>query len=71
MPVARPASHPLRTPHTRRALRDTAEGVSGLCGSKASGSSGFPLQPVPPWRPSRSGVTMFALYKGVLSLTII
>ena len=46
MPEARPASHPLRTPHTRRALRDTAEGALGMRGNKASGSSGFPLKPV-------------------------
>ena len=64
MPVTRPATHPLRTPHTRRALRDSAEGASGMRGTRASDSSGFPLKAVPPWWPSRSGVTMFAQYKG-------
>jgi len=71
MPVTRPETHPLRVPHTRRALRDSAEGASGVRGTSASDSSGFPLKPVPPWWPSRSGVTMFALYKGVPSLTLI
>jgi len=71
MPVTRPATHPLRVPHTRRALRDSAEGASGLRGTRASDLTGFPLKPVPPWWPSRSGVTMFALYKGVPSLTLI
>jgi len=68
MPVTRPATHPLRTPHTRRALRDSAEGASGLCGTRASDSFGSPMKPVPPWWPSRSGVTMFALYKTKLSV---
>ena len=71
MPVARLARHPLRTPHTRRALRDTAEGALGLRGTRASDSSGFPLKPVRLGGPRDQGSQCSRLYKGVPSLTLI
>jgi hypothetical protein len=55
MPVARPEIHPLRNPHNRRALQDTAGGVLSLRGTTASGSSGLPLKPFRLGRPRDQG----------------